>query len=573
MYLKTNPQVADQIIPNQNSFLNLNNQNFAPNIYISDVNGNNIQNIDPTIFSLFGIQHVNDANGNLLKATEIMMHNCSALDFVGTGASPEYYLGSLCFDNSSMVLYLENSTSWYGSGALSFFRIEIRICGNTSSNVTCQSPEAIGNTLNGMEVDFSFIGDLFNLQNFEHPIQPNYGSSYSETLHMNFKKNVNLAIMEVDFIQDDNILFNNKNYDVYVQNDPNYYESYFLYNSTQGTPFPSLLMFDIIPSSNKRIISRTYQKLNELLSALGGIASFLFMIGHFLVKYFIEIEFSKILVQKLYILPSKTTENSKSIKNNDNSQNIILKNPYPTLKINELSMIKHIKNDNELEKIESPKILDSGKPFNVSQDVVLAFNDKDKDNLQIKTIKQNNQEVPINDLQKEKQVENSQKEEKIQRNENKPVDFSLLSYSFHKLKQKLSKKNVSEDGELILKIKEKYEKEMDICNLFARIQELEKIKEIIFNDKQKFIFENIPKPKLHSKEEEYQDIIEKEDDENDALNHLFSHFSNLTNSISQNQFKTNCKYFEERKKNSLLSDFDKALIKFAEKRLHMLNNR
>ena len=53
------------------------------------------------------------------------------------------------------------------------------------------------------------------------------------------------------------------------------------------------------------------------------------------------------------------------------------------------------------------------------------------------------------------------------------MDFSFFQYCFFKLKQKLCKKNLSEEDELILKVTEKYKKVIDICDLLARIQELE----------------------------------------------------------------------------------------------------
>ena len=146
------------------------------------------------------------------------------------------------------------------------------------------------------------------------------------------------------------------------------------------------------------------------------------------------------------------------------------------------------------------------------------------------------------------------------------MNFNLYEYIILYFKRLFHRK-ISEKEKLFLKGVDLYDKELDIVGILRKLQEIEKIKIILFNKEQLTLFNLLEKPLIC--------LTGKED-----LQRLstLSPSRQMTEMIQRNsridpeQLKKAFDYFETLKRNAQLSDIDKKLTDLVDKNLNQIAN-
>ena len=125
--------------------------------------------------------------------------------------------------------------------------------------------------------------------------------------------------MEVKFLKHISSLFSDQetNFDGFFQQDSSQSDGANIENPYGDLPLTKIQIF---PSFNKRVITRKYQTLIEALSQLGGLASFLRIIGGFFLGFTKHIKILRTTKKELYDI------NLNYRKNENNFENLSAKN-------------------------------------------------------------------------------------------------------------------------------------------------------------------------------------------------------------------------------------------------------
>ena len=463
MVQKTNPKITDIIISNTD----LNNGISSDfRITIGYNHGNYvsyIQYFDPQIWSL------NFFSGN----STITIVNCSSQN------------ESLCLNGSSKINNLDN----IARGFL------IRTCVNSSdSNITCKSEEEIYDFVRGIMVKLEFKETFFDLNNYDNPIENKYSSVAFIILNPNFAEYYDLNIMTIEFAEDKNFFYVEdlvpKQY--YQQDYKGSKSTFYLKKSINDSDptFDFFLFIRIYASPNKRVMSRVYQDLTQILGTLGGLFNALRLFGGLILSIFPYFRIKKHFINKLYYLPKKNNSNDESFKEESAKlKKIDLEKkdlPRNNNKKEEAEKEKKNENENSIFSFLIPR------SSNIQNDDEKDFEEENK-NAEIKIPDQLEQNENLVQEKKKSQfsqsIENLKK--KIQKNnEVKPFKFSFYNYMKNKMKSKLRMK-VDSGGQIMLSADKIYDKETDIILLSKRIQDIEKLKCIFLNKEQRILFDLI----------------------------------------------------------------------------------
>ena len=121
--------------------------------------------------------------------------------------------------------------------------------------------------------------------------------------------------------------------------------------------------------------------------------------------------------------------------------------------------------------------------------------------------------------------------------EKSKLEIGFFSFIVGKLKNFL-RMRVSSKQKLAIRAEHQYVKEMDVVNILTRLHEIEKIKKIIFTEKQLSLFTYlskpmIPKPRKADIQKERETVLQDfEELKNDSVNNLIN--ANLIKLLDQN---------------------------------------
>lgn len=134
------------------------------------------------------------------------------------------------------------------------------------------------------------------------------------------------------------------------------------------------------------------------------------------------------------------------------------------------------------------------------------------------------------------------------------INVNLLEYI--KLNTKLLLKSPLDDKEkLFLKGEKIYEEELDIVHILKKIQEIEKMKMVLFNEEQLTLFNLIDKPMI------YVDEIEQDDNwESCSAQLKMSKMIHSSKTFDDEKLKRIFQRFLARQKNNEMNDIDKRLL-------------
>ena len=473
MFQGTNPKTNDQILPqtNRNININLSNDNFFPIINIFDNDRNSYQYFDPTIWNI-GL-----FNGDSMISLPLI--NCSDVwkKFKG-----------ICIENSTRL-----NLSFYNS-----IEIRISLCSNsTEGDVICKPFDEITNFVSKKYLQFFFIETSFDLGNYDNPIKKTAFPSVVSIMNPGMLQQYYLNLMEIEFSENKNVFFEENKAKSYYQQEYRGSDFAFYYynnNETITSDIADIFQLFIHLSSNKRVITRKYEQLIEVLGRLGGLFSALKVLGNLFLFIFPEFRMMKKLMNSLYLFPTEVrekngqSENEKSLElvqsSNFKKENDILdeKGNFddPNISISPVNPLStYLRKDQKLEK---------NKEYSKDK-LTISIKNKNADS------KSNSEKCigknkDLNDQHFLKCIEKIKTEMEAKHHFN----FSFFSYLKNKIKSIF---NLSTDfeGKRIILLDQIYQKEIDIEFIFKKIQDIEKLKLILLDDGQRKLFD-LMKPSI-----------------------------------------------------------------------------
>ena len=305
---KNNPKISDQILDNGQASITLNNDNYGIYFTFCDENGQYFSEIDPSLIKIELWQKFYfSSEKNYAPDKKSDLQSCIKGN-----------ISAFCPGKDWSVTLNVSTNMW--NGDYSYFQFKIRFCNNQTDG-GCQTTEKIKQYINGMYFYVNFFEYNFDMRSLEKPVSrtENYKLWI---LNQEFYQSFSYILMKVDLYEDANQFYDTNNviFGSFLQEDPKTY--YNIYNKDiNDTTFQNETLFDleIYPSRNTRDLIRKYQKLVELISSLGGLATALQFIFGFLADFSIRIQLLIKITKHLYF-PKNLPKKFSVVESNHNEK-------------------------------------------------------------------------------------------------------------------------------------------------------------------------------------------------------------------------------------------------------------
>ena len=285
IFYKDSPKILDQADSQSNRpYILMKDQFFL----VSVMDGNSINYIDPTIFSIDIVNYHSIANGSNGYSNVYIgrksMHVCNQSDFPfdPTVLQRLSLNQSFCLDNNTLEL-----EGYWDESSIKYARIMIGRCNNKTMNNTCQSLEAIEKFFFDKTINLYFTDNIIDLKNYKQPFKTRYRVDV-RMIDISLYKIANLYFKDAEVFTDDGILFEN------LQS-----QKTFCYDSAETDIVMSggsttYFKYYLFSYPVRQVINRQYQKISDVFAILGGLMNFLFCICFFIAytekKLFLIIE-------------------------------------------------------------------------------------------------------------------------------------------------------------------------------------------------------------------------------------------------------------------------------------------
>ena len=483
MILKQNPLISDTFVANSKANIGLDKMNFGLAISLED-SDQSYNYIDPSLYTIeVYFNYIGDKNDDYI-ANQIFLHNCSKNDF-DANIGADYCSECLCPDDySKMSLSVAENTMWYSD--YSYISIKLKIC---SDNSFCQPRDEILNFLQGKYLSINFLEYFYDMENYENPAKFNLQNSKEVIIDKNLSQYISISLMEVEILQDSNPIFDNGvvHYKTYFQQDSSQYWSslsFLVSEQESNVTFeaympPPLVQMNFWPSLNKRSIVRKYQKLADVLSTIGGLANFLQFVGTFITNLTCYVKILRNISKK--INNSIDISDKKNVISQINNPIEKIENEHSKLQVNVFSFSNSVemlsRNQNDI---------------NLEKPICYFKNDKKIDNsiiLNIKNGKYDDNEQRFNERTEKKTITKEMTMKISQRsNQRIKLKFSVWEYIKYYF-SKSFKKSLNEKNKLIKETENAYQLNFDIILILKRLLDLEKLKAILLNGRQRILFD------------------------------------------------------------------------------------
>lgn len=452
MIQKTNPSVLIQkkfgdIRPE----IILNKTNFELAVGLFDENATNYQ-IDSSEFKVTAsqIKIVNNETNNQIIRSEIIqsidIQNCTLNDFHISNSKNLLNQNVLCFRNFEV-----ETKGYVNEKEYSSFKIDLNICDNKTSNITCKSKEEIIEKIKGKFFGMHYIDYNVNFNNFSHPIIPTTQAEFI-MLDGKSRKNINIYLTSFEFLDENSVFgLSPHKYQAFYRNVIiNDFANIDNSNITQ-TPISTFWFFSS-PETQQNI--RTYQKLNQLLSSIGGSASLFISIGFFFMSFLNEWTLRSSLFKHIYDLEEEEISQNEEEENNDKSAHAVINKLYT--------------------KDESKFFQDKSKFFKI----------------EMKNLKPDSFVLDRYSIENEPNTAFYHDLKKKKRNR-----LSLWKHIIFKIKTFFGL-NLNENNEIYKIIDKGYKNLMNGNFIFSKLQELECIQKMILSEKEFILMKSLDRPKL-----------------------------------------------------------------------------
>lgn len=454
MIQKTNPLVLNEkdFGPTRPKiFLNKSNFEFAVGLFDSNLTN---YDIDDSEFKIVAIQYTinfSEINNTLIRnSTEniIELKNCTIDDY-HISHSKNLYTGARCLNNFEL-----QTNGYVDQIEYSYFMISIYLCNNGTSEVLCKPKEEIMEKVKFKFFGIHYVDYNLNYNNFTNPIAYTPQVEFV-SLDVYYKKLTNIYLTKFKFLDDYDIFSARPiKYEGFVRSSV---ENSFIINEELNENIP-LASFVFASSQELQVNMRTYQKLNQLLSNIGGSASLFISIGFIFMSFINDWTLRVNLFKQLYNIEEENCNkiNKQKDENLGKNENIDEKKKK---KIEETQNLKN-KNYSEFYKFQ----MKEPKPDSF---VLERYSLQDKI--------QN----------KEKKANHKRKRKKI----------CFLKHIIYKIKYFLGFK-LNENNEIYKIMDHGYNNIINAGFVYGKLQELEMLKKIILNEKEIILLKYLKRPKI-----------------------------------------------------------------------------
>ena len=257
------------IYSNTTPSININSKNINLAFGLEDPISSN-QYIDPTIYypEVLYIDRVKDENGDfkVIGKKELNYSRCSNNSF---GENYKYVFGDIKINNSYCLEDFNLTLAGgYKYNRMSYIRIKIMQCSNRTTQMKCKSKEIIDNYLTRGYLSILLKDIGLNPSNYSVPFLPTFQDLYTTIDKKIFREFViKYGITE---IQTDTGLFyksiDKKKYLKYVSHQ----ESFYFRTDEEFERGEQISVIQIRLGDNIRIQKRSYTKIPEIFSLIGG---------------------------------------------------------------------------------------------------------------------------------------------------------------------------------------------------------------------------------------------------------------------------------------------------------------
>ncbi|KAL4473782.1 hypothetical protein ABPG74_022646 [Tetrahymena malaccensis] len=445
--------------------------------------------IDPTVFQVRAVQQILQITNNTqygqherrLISINKTMKICDQND-IGIPEVQNYF-GKL---NLKKLFCFESGQDLYMQGdfdAQQFAQLYVYIdkCQNHTSEVVCQPIDVINQKLQLANIDMYFSNTIIDPLNYSHPFSFKGMNQYSSASSV-FPKEIQLYYTNY-YIQDDVGL-------LYTQKEEK--QKFTFTNKQETTYFGDYNVLARvlirIQKMKESLLQRRYQKIQDVIAQMGGLMKILFLVGSIIVFPFSSLSLYKAIGDKIFLyqttdqkqLPQNKIQiqNNKKFNFNDLSQtNLKLQNQQnSSSKINESTSVQQKYQQNSIQLItqngKSSKKQSTEKKLVVQQQI-------DKNPIQVnKKLNQIQQKV-------------EQMTEKTSKNTNQSVSYSFQDYfkNIFCFKKTLN----DQKSQLVQKGVNQVKKQLDVIFLINKLQEIDKLKQVLLDKDQIKLFDSIPK--------------------------------------------------------------------------------
>ena len=457
---KKNPQISDQILDSGQTSFPINNGNYGVYFSFYDSNENFYSSLDPSCIQIEVWQSFYSSfSDDVIHQENFSLENCLIDDS-----------SAFCLKSNWNVFLNIGKDMWNGN--YSYFQFNIKYCNNETSGIVCSPLEKIKQYLDGMLFSINFLEYNFDMKSLENPVTKTY--NYKEwILNQDVYQYYAYSLMQVELYEDESSFYNKNEviFGTYLQEDPKtYFQFYNNYNGNNAAFNETLFNLEIYPSRNKREIIRKYQKLTEAISSLGGMATSLRFLFGILADFSIKMVMLKMITLNLYIRKKRQIKFNVDITNYEKNKSgkDSIEDENKIHQINDSNSFRAIYGRNikdiELELQRDPEKNEAPPPLHI--DLKLRA-DENKTNM----------------IENEINLQKNQDDEEI----TSLAKCDFVKYVFRKLfRCKLNKNDL-----FIERSGERFQNDFDFVDILRKLMDLGKLKLILFNEKQREMFNSI----------------------------------------------------------------------------------
>ena len=577
--------------------------------------------IDPRIFQIkitnYYMSIEGGQNYRYLNNKTKVVHTCTAEDFPNDLYSSQGFDNNFCLDDTSF-----ETEGYWNENFFTYFTIETLMCNNETYEGICKSFEEIQDFFRGKFFNVYYTSTSIDTSNLKTPISSLISNEFSQ-IDLTMRKSLNIYLKNLQITTDDAYIFNNNGLVNDIIFDFKEVDQYIISEITDNA---ALFTCNFYSSRKTQRIKRLYQKLDEAFANLGGMANIVMIFGFLFTSFEKSLDLKKKIMNSLYSFQNyKQIKQKKSAKifNSFGEKEIEIENLHSNLGLKQEDLDYDDSNKVKRTLTENNKINDNGENNEINEEVlqnneeitnnspnspiirnfmvtkiIKAFttqkNVKEPKNLTNKDenasivpkiqsettirkiMKMNSsffnslKKIRIKSSQNLEKMRNAEKFEEFKNNssQNSKLKFNFFELIQMKLKQAFSK-DLSNKEKLFIKGVEYHDNELEIVSIFRKLQEIEKLKIVLFNKEQTTLFNLIDKPLIY---------LENDEDNRKGFQRTITANQRMTQMLqsghenSQGNLKKIFEHFDSLEKKSQLTEIDKRLMSLVDENLTKFAN-
>lgn len=542
---KTNPNILIQDIKlNERIPLKISKKDLSLAVGLS--NSDKEYEYDEKIFEISAFVFYQDIRNKSKTIRNFKMHLCQESDFEDQNLFGRlnlngfvkiylilisYFIFIFIFDRTlCLPEEIFELKGFWDEVQIQYLKVEISVCRNNSENdASCYSDEVIKDYFTKNERMLVFYANDINIDASSSKDQPftNKLNSFYFSMDINLEKSYEIYLKQTDISTTDGLFLQDTRTFSTIQLDK--IKSDINTKRANANLIGCLFFFTSDLNSN---IARKYQDLQEAFGTMSGIFNLLMLVGMMFANFENNFRITRDLASKLYVFQNldRFKKNGKIHAKNDNvnfeknsyqfrkAKNKIPNDVLPSYLLEE----KTEKEKNEIKFVNSKvNEIDEKKEEEEIKNSIGSRKDQDV-NSKTKSSQIFSKIKKVTSVEKEKNLENFEKF----KNGKEKFNFGFIQYL--RMKLRFNKKHLKNEEKLFTKSQQQISFEMDIIQILKKIQEIEKLKKILLNENEQYLFDLLDKPYIH---------LEKHDIRGETEGIDFRRKSILVNSIKNIDFK------------------------------------